>query len=125
MNVLPAAALAATLSAAAPFVATAWAGPADVVGATATKEGGGTYRFEVAVRHDDTGWQHYADRWEILTIDGTVVATRELLHPHEDEQPFTRTLGGVPIPPEIRRVLVRAHDKVHGNGGGTLAIDLP
>jgi hypothetical protein len=120
MKILPAAALAGTL-----FATTAWAGQADVVGATAHREGDGTYRFEVSVRHDDTGWQHYADRWDILTVDGTVLGSRELLHPHEDEQPFTRSLGGVRVPAAVRQVQIRAHDKVHGIGGEALTIDLP
>ncbi|WP_316976643.1 hypothetical protein [Shumkonia mesophila] len=120
MKILPTATLGGTLLATA-----TWAGQADVVEAMAYREGGGTYRFEVAVRHDDTGWQHYADRWDILTADGTILASRELLHPHEDEQPFTRSLGGVRVPAAVRQVQIRAHDKVHGNGGKTLTIDLP
>lgn len=119
MRILPVA-LAGTM-----FAISAWAGQADVEAATAHREGNGTYRFEVAVRHDDTGWKHYADRWDILTVDGTVLGSRELLHPHEDEQPFTRSLGGVRIPAAVRRVQIRAHDTEHGNGGKTLTIDLP
>ncbi|MEZ5906578.1 MAG: aldolase/citrate lyase family protein [Geminicoccaceae bacterium] len=36
--------------------------------------------------------------------------------PHEDEQPFTRPLGGVAIPPGTDEVLVQAEDSVHGLG---------
>ena len=43
----------------------------------------------VTVQHADTGWDHYADAWEVLAPDGTVLGTRTLLHPHTDEQPFT------------------------------------
>jgi hypothetical protein len=46
------------------------------------------------VRHEDVGWQHYADRWEVLASGGEVLATRVLAHPHVDEQPFVRNLGG-------------------------------
>lgn len=42
--------------------------------------------------HPDTGWDHYADGWRIEAEDGTVIGTRELLHPHVEEQPFTRSL---------------------------------
>jgi hypothetical protein len=50
--------------------------------------GSGVYRFSVTVRHADEGWDHYADRWEVLTSDGTLLATRTLYHPHVNEQPF-------------------------------------
>ena len=101
------------------------AGEADVVKVEVAKAAGGAYRFDVTVRHGDTGWDHYADRWEVLAPDGTVLATRVLLHPHEHEQPFTRSLSGVKIPPAIRRVTLRAHDKVHGGGGAEISVDLP
>lgn len=76
----------------------------------------GTWRFDVTVRHADEGWDHYADRWVVLTPDGRILGERVLLHPHEYEQPFTRSLGGVAIPPGTREVLVQAHDSVHGLG---------
>ena len=74
------------------------AGEADIVGVQAVPLAGGTWRFNVTVAHGDTGWDHYADRWEVLAPDGSLLGTRVLLHPHEHEQPFTRSLGGVAIP---------------------------
>lgn len=71
----------------------------------------------MTVAHGDTGWDHYADWWRILDPAGGILGTRKLLHPHENEQPFTRSLGGVPIPENIRRVTLRAHDSRHGTGG--------
>ncbi|MEQ9690720.1 MAG: hypothetical protein RLO48_13395, partial [Bauldia litoralis] len=41
------------------------AGEADVIDVVATPESGGTWRFDVTVRHDDAGWDHYADAWEV------------------------------------------------------------
>lgn len=111
--------LAAALGAALP----AAAGEADVVGVVVHREGPGTYAFDVTVRHADTGWDHYADAWEVLLPDGkTVLATRTLLHPHEIEQPFTRSLSGVKIPAGVTEVVVRAHDKVHGYGGAEMRV---
>jgi hypothetical protein len=101
------------------------AGEADVVAAEAAAEAGGTWRFTVTVRHADTGWEHYADAWDLVAPDGTVLGTRELLHPHVDEQPFTRSLGGVAIPAAVERVTIRAHDSVHGYGGATIKVILP
>lgn len=50
-------------------------------------------RVSVTLAHPDTGWDHYADGWRIEAEDGTVVGTRKLLHPHVEEQPFTRSLN--------------------------------
>jgi hypothetical protein len=101
------------------------AGEADVLDAKASPTGDGVYRFDVTVRHADEGWDHYADRWDVVGPDGAVLGSRELLHPHEHEQPFTRSLGGVRIPEGVTRVTVRAHDKVHGLGGRTVTVPLP
>jgi hypothetical protein len=101
------------------------AGEADVVGVKVYQSVDHSYQFEVSVHHDDEGWKHYADRWEVLAPDGAVLATRVLHHPHVDEQPFTRGLSGVRIPKEIRKVTVRAHDLVHGYGGKTMTVELP
>lgn len=85
----------------------------------------GTYRFDVTVAHADTGWDHYADAFEILAPNGEVLGIRKLLHPHVDEQPFTRSLPGVSIPDGVVEVVVRSHDSVHGYGGMMLEVDLP
>lgn len=103
----------------------AQAGEADVVDVKITREAGGTYRFDVSVRHEDEGWEHYANKWEVLAPDGAVLGTRELLHPHEDEQPFTRSLNGVRIPDGVETVTVRAHDLVHEYGGLERAVSVP
>jgi hypothetical protein len=101
----------------------ATAGEADVVAVEATRTGT-TYRFDVTLRHDDASWEHYANRWEILAPDGSILATRVLAHPHINEQPFTRSLSGVKIPTGINQVEIRAHDSVHAYGGKTMVVDL-
>lgn len=99
---------------------------ASVVDATAVAEGEGRYTFEVTVRSDDRGWDYYADAFEVLTMDGELLGRRELLHPHENEQPFTRALRGVTVPDEIRRVRVRARHNVTGyDEGASLVLELP
>jgi hypothetical protein len=102
----------------------AMAGEADVVAVDLIETGERVYTFSVTVAHTDEGWDHYADRWEIVAPDGRVLATRVLLHPHVDEQPFTRSLGDVAIPDGIETVEVRAHDSVHGLGGQTMTVKL-
>lgn len=103
----------------------AWAGEADVLRVDAAERSSGTWRFRVTVAHADEGWDHYADRWEVLAPDGTPLGTRVLLHPHVDEQPFIRSLDGVAIPPGVNEVTLRAHDSVHGLGGREITLTLP
>ena len=98
---------------------------ADVIRVEATATGNGHYRFDVTVRHADEGWDHFANKWDIIGPDGTVIATRVLYHPHVSEQPFTRSLPDVSIPEGITAVSIRAHDSVHGYGGREISVELP
>ena len=103
----------------------ALAGGADVVSARAEQTASGIWHFDVTVRHADENWDHYADAWQVRAPDGTVLGTRELLHPHVNEQPFTRSLSGVKIPDDVKMVTIHARDSVHGWGGEALTLDLP
>jgi len=102
--------------------ATVYAGEADVIEVNARPTGEGLYSFNVTIKHADEGWNHYADKWDVVSPDGSVLGTRTLYHPHVDEQPFNRDLSGVKIPEGIARVTVRAHDSVHGYGGKTVTV---
>lgn len=104
----------------------AQAGLADVLGVE-IRPGAlpGSYDVDVTLRHADSGWDHYANRWEILAPDGRVLATRVLVHPHVHEQPFTRGLSDVRIPAEYTWVRIRAHDLVHGYGGREVTLSVP
>ena len=105
--------------------ATVYAGEADVVEVKVRPAGDGSYNFDVTVRHEDEGWKHYADKWDVVSPDATVLGARTLHHPHVDEQPFTRSLSGVKIPSGIDAVTVRAHDSVHGYSGKTVKVAVP
>jgi len=90
-----------------------------------------SWTFYVTVSHPDTGWDDYADGWDVVTLDGKVLIvnesdpfTRLLLHPHKTEQPFTRSQNRIIIPDGITKVMVRAHDLVHGFGGEEIFVDL-
>lgn len=101
------------------------AGDADVVDVTITALGDSRFRIDTTVAHADTGWDHYANRWDVLTEAGELLGTRELLHPHVNEQPFTRSLT-LEIPASVARVVVRAGDSVHGDAGGAeVTVDVP
>lgn len=85
----------------------------------------------MTISHPDTGWDDYADGWDVVLPDGTVLKpdlrspfTRLLLHPHEAEQPFTRSQSGLEIPSGTGKVIVRAHDLVAGFGGREVEVDL-
>lgn len=93
---------------------TAMAGDVKVVDVKAYKEGD-SWTFDVTLEHEDSGWEHYADAWRVVSDDGKkVYGTRTLFHPHETEQPFTRGQSGIKIPAKVDTVVVEAHDKVHG-----------
>ena len=102
-----------------------YGGEADVIEVKVVKSGEDTYQFHVTVLHDDEGWKHYANKWDIVAPDGTVLGTRTLYHPHVGEQPFTRSLSGVKIPETISKVTVRTHDSVHEYGGKAVTVSLP
>jgi hypothetical protein len=104
---------------------------ADVTHVRAVQADNGTWTFHVTVEHPDTGWEDYADGWDVVTPDGTVLKpnpddpfTRLLLHPHQNEQPFTRSQSGIEIPDGVTEVRVRAHDIVDGFGGEEIVVDL-
>ena len=105
------------------LVAPAFAGEADVISVDVSRSGG-KYDFTVTVKHADEGWEHYANRWEVVGEDGTVYATRILAHPHVNEQPFTRSLSGVELPEGVRNVIIRAGDSVHELGGAELSVKI-
>lgn len=99
-------------------------GEADVVGGKITALGDGRFRIDATVLHEDSGWDHYADRWDVLAVDGRILGTRVLAHPHENEQPFTRSLT-LTLPEGISVVMLQANDSVHGLGGKVLELAVP
>ena len=114
--------LSATLLALA-FATPVLADPPKIEDVRATKSGG-TWRFDVTLSHPDTGWDHYADGWRVLDRDGNEIGLRVLLHPHETEQPFTRSLSGVRVPAGARQVMIEARDNVDGWTGQPMTLDL-
>jgi hypothetical protein len=84
----------------------------------------GSWCFHTQVRHNDEGWDHYADAWQVIDSKGNVLGERVLFHPHDTEQPFTRSLCGVQLPSETSIVTVRAKCNLHGFGGQVVTVDL-
>jgi len=79
------------------------AGEADVVDVAITKTSNGDFR---------------------VAPDGTVLGSRVLAHPHDNEQPFTRSLT-LSIPANIKTVTIRANDSVHELGGKEMQVTVP
>lgn len=90
---------------------------------TAKKVGMG-WKFDVTISHPDTGWDHFADGWEVQDGDGNVLGFRQLMHPHVQEQPFTRSLSGVIVPDGVRTVYIRARCSVDGWASEKVAVAL-
>ena len=100
------------------------ADPAVIKDARAERDGA-AWRISVTLRHGDTGWDDYADGWRVLGPAGEVLATRELLHPHVTEQPFTRSLSGV-VPPEgVTELRIESSTSLTGWGGELFVLPLP
>ena len=87
-------------------------------------QSGNNWRVDTTLRHNDTGWDHYADEWRVLDASGKELGKRILYHPHEDEQPFTRSLTNLQIPAGVSVVYVEAHDKVDGWSKHKVKVDL-
>ena len=100
------------------------AGEVRIVAADFRNTDANRWSVSVTLQHADTGWDHYADDWRVVDGQGNILGDRVLLHPHVDEQPFTRSQSGLEIPDGTDTVTVRAHDLVDGYGGQTINVDL-
>ena len=113
-----------------PVALEAGVGNADVLYVIAEQIDGEEWEFFVTINHPDKGWDDYSDGWDVMLLDGTVLKTnsgdlftRELAHPHVNEQPFTRSQKII-IPADQNLVIVRVHDNVDGFGGKTVTVNL-
>ena len=104
---------------------------ADVLEVRVIDSGDSGMTFHVTVSHPDTGWEDYCNGWDVVTGEGEVLKrsptdrfTRLLLHPHENEQPFSRSQSGIRVPSGVTSLTIRAHDLVDGFGGKVVEIDL-
>lgn len=101
----------------------AWAGDPRIVDVSVEKVGM-VWSVHVTLQHPDTGWDHYADGWEVYDADGNLLGQHELMHPHVHEQPFTRSLNGLVLPDGTREIFVRARCSVEGWSGEMTRVEL-
>lgn len=97
---------------------------AQVQNVDAVQSKDGSWCFATQVRHNDQSWKHYADAWQVTDLEGNVLGNRELAHPHDNEQPFTRRLCNIEIAEALQKVVVSSKCNVHGYGGETVVLDL-
>ena len=97
----------------------------DVLAVKVRPSGAGSLDFDVTISSPYDTPQRYADAFRAAGKDGRVFSERVLLHDHADEQPFTRDLYGVTIPPEVRVIVIQARDQKFGYGGRVVEVALP
>jgi len=97
----------------------------DVLAVKVRASGAGAFDFDVTISSPYDTPQRYADAFRAAAKDGRVFGERVLLHDHGDEQPFTRDLYGVTIPPEVRVIVIEARDQKWGYGGKVVEVALP
>lgn len=98
----------------------------DVIAVQVRAHGPDRFDFDVTVSSPYDTPQRYADGFRVGSLDGKVLhGERKLWHDHAGEQPFTRDLYGVSIPPGVRMVKVQARDQRHGYGGRSMEVTLP
>ncbi|MCW8900397.1 MAG: hypothetical protein OQK75_03945 [Gammaproteobacteria bacterium] len=105
------------------FINSAFANNVEIIKVVLTKQAG-TWRADVTLKHADTGWEHYADSWRLVDSNGNEIGKRTLYHPHENEQPFTRTLSGFHLPKDKKIIFIEAHDLKHGWSPDRVKIDM-
>jgi len=81
------------------------------------------YRIDVTLKHGDTGWDHYANAWQVFDEKGDMIGERVLYHPHVEEQPFTRSLV-LTISKDVKAIVIKGQDSVHGLGGVEKVVQL-
>ena len=97
----------------------------DVLAVKVTPRAADRFDFDVTMSSRYDTPRRYADAFRVMDAEGQVYGERILLHDHAGEQPFTRALYGVPIPPQVRAVIVQGRDQRYGYGGKTVNVVLP
>jgi len=83
------------------------------------------WTVRVTLRHEDSGWDHYASGWSVALPDGTVVGEAELRKPHVGIPEFETKLKGIDVPPGTTYLLIRARCNLVGWSPAVTRVDLP
>jgi hypothetical protein len=85
---------------------------------------GSTWTVHVTLRHDDQGFEHYANGWRLVDAKKNVIAAQELYHPHDKKKSFTDSKANIKIPSQTKLVFLEAQAKPHGWSKQRVRIDL-
>ena len=96
---------------------------AQVTHVIASQNSDDSWCFDTSVQHNDQGFEHYADGWEVVDLEGNLLGELQLGHPHL-KQPFTRSKCNIKVPSDVSKVIVRAKCNKHGFGGKPIIVDL-
>lgn len=81
------------------------------------------WTVNVTLSHPDTE-DHYADAFAVEDMSGERLAVRELSHPHQ-QQPFTRSVGGMEFPDGTTQIQIRARCSQDGWNGSATTVQVP
>ena len=84
----------------------------------------GVFTVSTTVRSVDIEGVSFADAWEVRDLEGNVLGTRILAHPHANEQPFTRSQT-IELPEGTTVVYVEGRDQGNGWSGQRFEFALP
>ena len=97
----------------------------DVLDATLSPEGDGSYTVAVTLSSPYDSPERYADAWRVSDLEGNELGIRVLTHDHANEQPFTRSQSGIAIPEDVDTVLIEGRDQISGWGGASIEVPVP
>ena len=100
------------------------AGEAEILAAELRHQQKNSWSINVTLKHEDTGWDHYADVWRVIDKKENELGYRVLAHPHIEEQPVTRGFDRLIIHEDINTIYIQGHDNVHGWSSNKLKVML-
>jgi hypothetical protein len=85
----------------------------------------GIYHIKVTIEHEDTGWDHYVESWEIFAPDGQILGVRPFFEPELERLKTVSALAGVVIPEDVKAVTIRARTHPSGFEGDPVKVKIP
>lgn len=99
------------------------AGPANIA-MVKLVDSGSEVTLQVAVAHDDDGWQHFTNSIALFSTDGEMLAEQPIAEPHAGQKYVSATFTGVKIPDGHQIVVIRARCSIDGWIGIPVTISL-
>lgn len=87
-------------------------------------EGARGWGVTVTLRHTETGWDHCANAWRIISKSGQLLGEQNFNHLQVNEPPFTRNLESAAFPVGTQAVYIEGQDSRHGVNPQRLQVDM-